>query len=125
MWIWPSYRHVRRNLTSYRIQNGRGSSGQVGFHVPLKVKREPGVRQQVGILVMAARSPRDVHMSIDLAEADLGAPELSGIPPPRGERDGAVACQGVLYPFIHSGGRGSLKQSSYIQGIGPQRSRGA
>jgi hypothetical protein len=34
-------------------------------------------------------------------ETDLGAVELSSLPPSGGDADATVACQGVLYPLIH------------------------
>jgi hypothetical protein len=86
---------------SGRIPDGRGFSGQVGFDGLLKLKGELGVRHQVRIPVSAARSPCDIHVSINIVEPDLCAAELSGFPTPGDDVDGAVAFQGVLYPFIH------------------------
>jgi hypothetical protein len=65
------------------------------------MKRELGVRQPVGIPVTTAWTPSDVDVSIDLVEPDLDAVELSGFPAASGDVDGAVACQGVLYPLVH------------------------
>src|SRR6266508_226777 len=65
------------------------------------MKRELGVRQQVGIPVTTAWSPRDVDVSIDMMEPELCALELSGFPAPGGDVDRTVACKGVFYPFVH------------------------
>jgi hypothetical protein len=62
---------------------------------------ELGVRYHVCIPVTAPWSPGNIHLSIDIVEPNLGAAELSGVPPPGGDVDDAVACQGVLDPFIH------------------------
>jgi hypothetical protein len=64
------------------IQDGRGSGGQVGRDALLEVKRELGVRQQIGIPVTATRRPGDIYLSINMVEPDLGATELAGLPPP-------------------------------------------
>jgi hypothetical protein len=65
------------------------------------MKRELGVRQQVGIPVTTAWSPRDVDVSIDIIEPELCAVELSGFPAPGGDVDISVAFQGVFYPLVH------------------------
>jgi hypothetical protein len=86
---------------SCRIQDGRGSGGQVGFHAPLEMERELGVRQHVGIPVTPAWSPRNVYVSIDSVEPDLGAVELSGLPTASSNVDGTVACKDIFYPVVY------------------------
>jgi len=63
--------------------------------------RALGVRQHVGIPVTTAWGPREVDLSIDLMEPELGAVELAGFPTPGGDVDGPVVFQGVLYLIVH------------------------
>ena len=86
---------------SYRIQDGRGPGRQIGFHVLLERERKLGVRQDGGIAISASRTLRNIHMPIEIVEPDLCMAELSRVPAPGGDVDGAVACQGVLSALVH------------------------
>ena len=48
-----------------------------------------------------SRRPGDRHLSMHIVEPDLAAVELSGLPPPAHDIDGAVAGQGVLDVLVH------------------------
>src|SRR5262245_50836404 len=74
-------------------QNGGGPGWQVCLDALFEVEGELGVCQQVGIPVAASwRSPRDVHLPLNMVEPYLDAAWLPGVPAPGGDVDHPALC---------------------------------